>query len=52
LKLTYVALIGAGDRWRGIRITAFEQRQLKVIRDKLDRAHTSPPVYPARTGRD
>ena len=36
LKLIYAALIRAAERWRGIRITQFEQRQLKAIRDELD----------------
>jgi transposase-like protein len=39
LKLMYAALIRAAERWRGIRITEFEQRQLKAIRDELDRDH-------------
>jgi hypothetical protein len=29
-KVTYDALIPAAERWRGIRITEFEQRQLKA----------------------
>jgi putative transposase len=40
LKLMYAALIRAAERWRGIRMSEFEQRQLKAIRDELDRAHT------------
>jgi hypothetical protein len=36
LKLVYAALIRAAERWRGIRITEFERRQLKVIRDEID----------------
>jgi putative transposase len=37
LKLMYAALIRAAERWRGIRITEFEQRQLKAIRDEIDK---------------
>jgi transposase-like protein len=47
LKLMYAALIRAAERWRGIRMTEFEQRQLKAIRDELDRDHaerTAPAV--------
>jgi transposase-like protein len=47
LKLMYAALIRAAERWRGIRITEFEQRQLKAIRDELNRDHaerTAPAV--------
>jgi len=40
LKLMYAALIRAAERWRGLKMTEFEQRQLKAIRDELDRAHT------------
>jgi transposase-like protein len=39
LKLMYAAVIRAADRWRGITVGEFEQRQLKVIREELDRAH-------------
>ncbi|MGH6802848.1 MAG: IS256 family transposase [Methyloceanibacter sp.] len=47
LKLMYAALIRAAERWRGLRMTEFEQRQLKALRDELDRAHaerTAPGV--------
>ena len=37
LKLVYAALVRATERWRGIRITVFEQRQLKAIRGEIDR---------------
>jgi putative transposase len=39
LKLMYAALIRAAERWRGIRMSEFELRQLKAIRAELDRAH-------------
>jgi putative transposase len=47
LKLMYAALIRAAERWRGIRTTEFEHRQLRAIRDELDRDHaerTAPAV--------
>ncbi|MBV9654051.1 MAG: transposase, partial [Acetobacteraceae bacterium] len=47
LKLMYAALIRAAERWRGIKMTEFEQRQLTAVRSELDRAHTqrtSPAV--------
>ena len=47
LKLMYASLIRAAERWRGLRMTEFEQRQLKLIRDELDRARaerTAPVV--------
>ena len=41
LKLMYAALIRAAERWRGIRITEFEQRQLKAIREELNNDFTA-----------
>ncbi|MBD3773134.1 MAG: IS256 family transposase [Rhodobacteraceae bacterium] len=49
LKLMYAALIRAAERWRGLRITAFEQRQLTAIRDELNRAHAERTAPAART---
>ena len=49
LKLLYAAVIRAADRWRGLAVGEFERRQLKAIRDELDRAHaarTAPAVRP------
>jgi hypothetical protein len=65
LKLVYAALIRAAEHWRGIRITEFEQRQLRQYATKSTRispraipqlsAQRSPqpqPVSPAMTGLD
>src|SRR5712691_7762290 len=41
LKLMYAALIRAAERWRGIRITEFERRQLRAIRDEIDKDFTA-----------
>jgi transposase-like protein len=41
LKLMYAALIRAAEHWRGIRVTEFEQRQLKAIRDEIDSDFTA-----------
>jgi hypothetical protein len=49
LKLMYAALIRASERWRGIRVTEFEQRQFNAIRNELDHAHaerTAPAISP------
>jgi putative transposase len=46
-KLMYAALIRAAERWRGLRMTEFERRQLTAIRSELNRAHaerTAPIV--------
>src|SRR5437667_1992878 len=37
LKLVYAALIRAAERWRGLRITEFEQRQLRAIQEEIDK---------------
>jgi putative transposase len=47
LKLMYAALIRAAERWRGLKMTAFERRQLQAVRAELNRAHadrTAPAV--------
>jgi hypothetical protein len=36
LKLMYAALIRAAERWRGLRMTEFERRQLTAIRSELN----------------
>jgi putative transposase len=41
LKLIYAALIRTAERWRGIRITEFEHRQLRAIRDEIDKDFTA-----------
>ena len=41
VKLMYAALIRAAERWRGVRITEFEQRQLRAIRDEIDKDFTT-----------
>ena len=50
LKLMYAAVIRAAERWRGIMVGEFEQRQLKALREELHRAHAAriaPAVTPA-----
>jgi len=44
LKLMFGAMIRAAERWRAIRITDFEQRQMKAVRQELDQE------YEARNG--
>jgi transposase-like protein len=41
LKLMYAAMIRAAERWHGLRITAFELRQLAALRDELNQLHAS-----------
>ncbi len=52
VKLMYAAVIRAAERWRGIAVGEFEQRQLRAIRDELGRAHAervAPAVTPRQT---
>jgi len=52
LKLMYAAVIRAAERWRGIAVGEFEQRQLRAIREELGRAHAervAPAVGPKQT---
>jgi transposase-like protein len=44
LKLMYGAMIRAAERWRAIRITDFERRQMAAVRQELDQE------YEARNG--
>jgi transposase-like protein len=46
LKLMYAAVIRAADRWRGITVGEFEQRQLRVIREELNRARPARGAGP------
>ena len=56
LKLMFGALVRAAERWRGLRFTEFELRQLAAVRQDLDAEYeaTSPdqtghpsPAFPA-----
>ena len=44
LKLMYAALIRAAERWRAVKVTEFERRQMTAVRQDLDQE------YQARTG--
>lgn len=44
LKLMFGAMIRAAERWRAIRITDFERRQMAAIREEIDQE------YEARNG--
>ena len=65
LKLMFGAMIGAAERWRPIKVTDFERRQMAAVRQELDqeyKAHTgldqqtskeAPPTqFPASLGLD
>jgi len=39
LKLLYASLLRASERWRGLKISVFEMKQLEMIRQELDDGH-------------
>ena len=57
LKLMFAAMIRASDRWKGIRVTGFERRQMDQIRKDLDEEyeqanrpvhHSSKETHPSK----
>lgn len=45
LKLMFAAMTRAAERWRAVKVTDFERRQMKVLKEELDqeyRAQTGP----------
>jgi len=52
LKLMYGAVLRASDRWRGIKVSAFERRQCEAIRDELDRRHHQEHVVKPEESRN
>jgi transposase-like protein len=51
LKLMYASLIRGSERWRGLRVGAFEAKQLEALRAELDDTHRRR-VAPATTRSD
>lgn len=49
LKLMFGALIRAAERWRGLRFTEFELRQLAMLRKELDEEYQASIMSPARS---
>ena len=49
LKLMFGALIRAAERWRGLRFSEFELRQLAAVRKELDEEYQTAITPPARS---
>jgi putative transposase len=49
LKLMFGALIRAAERWRGLRFSEFELRQLAAVRKELDEEYHATITPPARS---
>ena len=42
LKLMFGAMIRAAERWRAIRVSELERRQMRAVREELDREYEAP----------
>jgi transposase-like protein len=49
LKLMFGALVRAAERWRGLRFTEFELRQIAAVRKDLDAEYEAAITPPARS---
>jgi len=49
LKLMFGALIRAAERWRGLRFTEFELRQIAAVRKELHQEYEASITPPARS---
>jgi len=49
LKLMFGALIRAAERWRGLRFTEFERRQIAAVRNELDQEYADSITPLARS---
>ena len=48
LKLMFAALVRAAERWRGLRFTEFELRQIAAVREDLDAEYQATITRPDR----
>ena len=52
LKLTFGALIRAAERWRSIKVTEFERRQITAVRKELDQEYEAAVGLVAKPSKD
>src|SRR5438034_2695284 len=52
LKLMFGALISAAERWRSVKVTEFERRQLAYVRKELDQEYETMVSLNARPSKD
>ena len=52
LKLMFGALIRAAERWRSIKVTEFERRQLAAVRKELDHEYEAQVGLKTRLSKD
>ena len=46
LKLMFGAMIRAAERWRAIKVTDFERRQMAAVRQELDQEYQAAATAP------
>jgi hypothetical protein len=44
LKMMFGALIRAAERWRSVKVSDFERRQLAAVRKELDQEYEAMPA--------
>jgi hypothetical protein len=52
LKLMFGALIRAADRWRSVKVSEFERRQLTAVRKELDQEYEAMAGLDAKPSKD
>ena len=52
LKLMFGALIRAADRWRSVKVTEFERRQITAVRKELDQEYEAAVGLVAKPSKD
>jgi len=52
LKLMFGALIRAAERWRSVKITEFERRQMAAVRNELDQEYEAMVGLPRQSTKD
>src|SRR5207247_1092983 len=52
LKLMFGALVRAAERWRSVKITEFERRQLAAVRQELDQEYEAMVGLHAKLSKD
>ena len=52
LKLMFAALARAAERWRSVKVTEFERRQLTAIRNELDQEYEAQVGLNVQSSKD
>ena len=52
LKLMFGALVRAAERWRSVKVTEFERRQITAIKNELDQEYEAAIGLKARPSKD